>query len=779
MTDPFVGDSTAKVTQPEAPPPAPGARAGGLRLVGALALSVAAALTAPAATPDESGAAPAPAVPAAPRFAPAVPAELEQAASEKLVDQPPSLPAESEPAQCLEAARGAVQALRPEDWEVGALAAALGKDPAAAFEFVRDAIGFDPYPGVLRGAAGTLAARAGNAWDRALLLRALLVGSRLRTRFAFATLDRDAAAALVLRAHQRPARRLPGTAPVGPVARVSTGVAARARRDAAALQLALGSRYQELGVDDAELIRQEVTRHVWVQVFKDNAWLDLDPTPADAQPGKALVPAASTADEIRQDQQDAVLVRVVAEMLTDGKLSETVSLERSLPAATAADQYLLLEFSPAANRGGGGLLFGGGSGGKSPPSFVPSLRVGDQKQAGRPIATSAGGGGGAGGLFGGALAGGGGPSELVGVYIDVETRVPGRKPIAARHVLLDRVRPEARSAPPIASEALKPVAQGGGVPGALAGFHHLMISTGGSNPLDMAKAQLSTVAAAAAPAAPAGDPASKSKPQPPPPPSPARLVWAIDRALVEGSERLVVRALDATEGGRAYVDQPRVFLASWIPDTTGTDEMSRETDLLLDSVRILPPDGAPVREIAARQLEYGVLQSALETETALQLAAIFDPDGRTITSTSLAMTSPLSVLAPTDGQGLPAGSAGALRKALRGGGLAIVPGEVSKAVAWWTVAPSGFVRAVMEPGAGMSKIGGGKGKVPKIPGGPSKNMKRNPGQRNSSNTGGNESVVVRRAVADNTLDTMEQAGDVFESNVKNVAKDWTKFNGGK
>jgi hypothetical protein len=58
----------------------------------------------------------------------------------------------------------------------------------------------------------------------------------------------------------------------------------------------------------------------------------------------------------------------------------------------------------------------------------------------------------------------------------------------------------------------------------------------------------------------------------------------------------------------------------------------------------------------------------------------------------------------SDVERLPAGSAGALRKALRAGDLAVVSGDVAKATAWWTVARSGFVRAIMESGAGMSAI---------------------------------------------------------------------------
>jgi len=51
---------------------------------------------------------------------------------------------------------------------------------------------YDPYPGVLRGAQGTLWSKAGNAADQAVLLAALLAEALVPTRFVIGSLD-DAA----------------------------------------------------------------------------------------------------------------------------------------------------------------------------------------------------------------------------------------------------------------------------------------------------------------------------------------------------------------------------------------------------------------------------------------------------------------------------------------------------------------------------------------------------------------------------------------------------------
>ena len=100
-----------------------------------------------------------------------------------------------------------------------------------AFEFVRDRIAFDPYRGVLRGSFGTLAARAGNSFDRASLLKSLLDAMGRDTRFAFAELDPDTADAVVARAFESVQSPLPSAPEQARSSVDLSALGARAARD--------------------------------------------------------------------------------------------------------------------------------------------------------------------------------------------------------------------------------------------------------------------------------------------------------------------------------------------------------------------------------------------------------------------------------------------------------------------------------------------------------------------------------------------------------------------
>ncbi len=93
--------------------------------------------------------------------------------------------------------------------DVRAQAARLGWDLERIQAFVRDQVGYQAYPGSLRGVRGTLRTRRGNSLDRALLLSALLRASGFPAEVLHVRLSPGAALALAeasLRESARPPR---------------------------------------------------------------------------------------------------------------------------------------------------------------------------------------------------------------------------------------------------------------------------------------------------------------------------------------------------------------------------------------------------------------------------------------------------------------------------------------------------------------------------------------------------------------------------------------------
>lgn len=174
-----------------------------------------------------------------------------------------------------------------------AVAAALNHDSDRLFAFLRDAVAYEPYPGVLRGARGTLLAMAGNSPDRALLLAAMLEAGGRRARFVRGTLDEARARALVASAWaprpDPPSATTPAATPAGPAADGTFALLdAAARRDFALLREHLkGVATPRAVLPTVESLIAEARPHYWVQVEQDGRWIDLDPSFADAVPGRA------------------------------------------------------------------------------------------------------------------------------------------------------------------------------------------------------------------------------------------------------------------------------------------------------------------------------------------------------------------------------------------------------------------------------------------------------------------------------------------------------------
>jgi hypothetical protein len=691
--------------------------------------------------------------------------DLEGDATRAVQDQPVPAPDEVDLSDVIQGATSDMDALSPGAWDLETLAKSVS-DPEAAFALVRDRIGFDAYAGMLRGPAGTLSARAGNAFDRATLLKELVDVQGRISRFAFGALDPETAAAVVARSFETPTSPLEAATRSPFDAAFEAAVDTRARRDHALLTTALGDHIANLDADASALAVSDVTRHAWIQVQQDDGtWLDLDPTLPDAQPGQALTAADATSDQIAEADLHTVHVVVTSEMLVGSELNEQQLIEVTLPAWSAADQQILLSFTPETGSGplgGPGGLLGGGGGSSS--TFVPILIIDDAAWPGSSVFVT-------GELGGGGLLGPGTPADLVSLSLTVATQGPGQEVVSNRHVIADRLAPDIRAGGAITPDDLAAVADVDGTPAIFQTVVNLLVSTGGSDPRVFAtdRAWAAEMTAFTANTADVGNmPLDQAF-------APAAIA---DESLVVASEQRFLPAIDSAEDIRAYVATPRVYLASRSLDTVESEQLVVATDLLRDVIRILPRDGAAADTVAMYQVWYGALQAAFETEYALSNSTSFEAQGMRLQGVSFDMAKALTVVS-SSGPEIPAADE-RLTAILSSGGLAVVPGDPATASTWWEIASDGSTRSIVAPSIGA---GIGSGKLPSVPRGVTPVPKAPPGGRhNRGNKGGGTEYP-------NTLKPSEAASpavqkvarkaaeDTFEQTAGALAK-WKKFSGG-
>lgn len=259
------------------------------------------------------------------------------------------------------------------------VAAALGHDVDRLFAFLRDAVAYEPYPGVLRGARGTLLAMAGNSPDRALLLAAILQAGGRRVRFARGTLDAARARALVTSAWApRPdpaSATTPAATPAGPAADGTFAfLDAAARRDFALLREHLkGVATPRTVLPTVESLIAEARPHYWVQVEQDGRWIDLDPSFADAVPGRAWTRVEETRTALPDTLFHTLTVVVRVEERGEGPAVTRDLLRFTARAADLSAADLVLLHMPEAwtpEGGGAAPLPLGPEGGVKPVLIV-------------------------------------------------------------------------------------------------------------------------------------------------------------------------------------------------------------------------------------------------------------------------------------------------------------------------------------------------------------------------------------------------------------------------
>jgi hypothetical protein len=596
-------------------------------------------------------------------------------------------------------------------WQTTALADSLNDDPMAAFALVRDSTGFDPYAGELRGPYGTLAARAGNSLDRALLLKRLLDVMLVPSRLVRGTLDDTTAAALVARSFQPPAKPLSSV----PIDEQETGpfdsIVSRARRDYALLRGALGDRLSKMdGAANAQALAA-TKDHFWVQMAFGAQWVDLDPSMPDAQPGQTLTQPQQFLDSVPEELQQTVTIRVLAETLSNGLLSESPVLEQHFSAPDAAQSELYLSFVPAITGTGSTIAQALGS----TTSWEPVLNVAGNQVTGTPFPVAPGT-----DLFTGEAQDGPQVSRL---RLETTIQTPGLDPITRDEVLLDRVPRSVRgSTTAIDPAQLEPLANVKGLPADLLGLYHIQVSTGG---LDTRAHQAFRGIAAQLSRTESLTPDAVNALGFPFNALPASID---DEAMVVSSEDVIRDALNAEPDVHAYVARPRVFVNAGGPSPDG--KLWILADLMSDGVAYVTDGNLAPADAAARQVWYGSLETALETQlTALRGQKVFSDAGTTL-GTSLSMDQPLTVIDPSGSASLPSSASPGLVEAVKAGQIAIVPGDPATSRVWWTVDPAtGETRSIVDPGYGGQLATG----VPEL--GPAASVDQNPYTNATPNSG--------------------------------------------
>lgn len=565
----------------------------------------------------------------------------------------------------------ALAALPAAEHEVEALAATFNGDARAAYAWVRDTIRLDAYAGHLRTPHGVLAARAGNAVDRALLLKALLDTMKVKTRFALADLG-DAEQALLAGSVPVP-RGAPVSAEPAFNAAFLDRVRARAGRDYALLSEILGAdRIAQMASGYGEDWRALLSQHVWLEAELDGQWVALDTSRLAVEPGEALSASPQTMDALPDETAQTVTLTVSA-TLAEG---EKELLTLALPAAEAAESRILLTFGAA--EGGLGASITGST------DIAPYLTVDGQSTKGEGFPSGAAASGGVAGAIDVLGGDGTAPEGPRAVTLRIVTAAPGQAPVEMRRVLA--AAPEGGTLP---SDEQGPLAW--------RAVHQIIVSTGGASVRDDLQARIVSTGDAIAMAAEADPFATRSLDQ---------VLWPImvaNRALALASERIVLEAIsgDVPEGPRirAYVGRPRVTIMTMGPAVEG--QWLAEIDLAIDGFMIAATGG---REQAQRRLWYGAVQSSLETETALMRAINMHTDSRTGASASLVMES--GELRVIDAAGdVPAGAPEAMRAQAENARI-VVAGDPVSAQAWWTIAPDGTARAVLNPALGGVSLRG-------------------------------------------------------------------------
>ncbi len=613
-----------------------------------------------------------------------------------LASPPPPVPAPT--IEQLEADFTALARRLPEaEFNADAQARSLGPSVEAIFAFVRDRIRYEAYSGILRGANGTLAARAGNSFDRSLLLARMLGVHGVRTRFVRGELARAEAEVLFGRIFDgfRPPPTFAASTDraATEVSQFWERVTARARRDYTVIRSTLGNRLPAPERSPRAQALIDIQQHVWVQADVGGKWLDLDTSFAAAASGTARCAVKQTVNQVPGGWHQRVTVRVSEERLTGGGLRTTPALEVTLPAADLVDQEVFL-VHVAATGGGGGLGLGAAGGPQGADRWAPALSIAEDVRVGRAVAfvdtaESTG--------FFDAL-GGGGSSELVAEWLEFEVARPDGRRDVTRRTIVDRATAAWRASKDHAVKALRPLARDEKGLVAPRAIRNIWFSAGPHN----LRGYADTVFELSAAGEPGPEASLDIQLLPLALSNFSTLVWA---------DHAAIPAVNDLPQVRLYSDSPRIVIVSVVPDAKGgmVEELDLRRDWLCGVARDASADGLAVD----RKIWFAALEGALEHEAVARDKASVREDASEVASTSSLLTAEGAVaLGSADLERLPQlvpepEKAARMDAVIRAGHVLVVPraGLAAGPAGWWEIAPGGDARAVLGSDLNLSAAG--------------------------------------------------------------------------
>jgi hypothetical protein len=317
-------------------------------------------------------------------------------------------------------ARAVLGALPQREIALIPLAQSVPNDAAGIDTFVRDSVGLNVYPGVLRGPLGTWLARAGSPTDKLTLLAQLLKMHGVGYTFVRGTLSEGEITEIssAVTAQPSPAPQTtddPGLLAAAGVTQSqaatfrSTAIAnaktyedqmlpAMQRRADALIAELKSSNVATSAADPSAAWPATLRTHFWLRL---NNGTDLDPTLARLAPGTHLgTTAAETTDSPPSPAETAqVIVRVIVTTRNGATTSDSTVLEAKHNAYEFADSAGMLVMAPPNNVSPDETT--------TVTTVTPAFTLGSDTTTGTPITA--------------------GPS-LAGARLEIERDLPGQKP---------------------------------------------------------------------------------------------------------------------------------------------------------------------------------------------------------------------------------------------------------------------------------------------------------------------------------------------------------------